>query len=205
VVVTKSLSAEFTLKVVLPAAHVVFASADEIGFLPRWGRGSEPSDPLDALAWLRRHAARATLYLTLGAEGVLVASPVLDDALHVRLVRGPWEQIQEHVRQDSTKLCGAGDAFAAGVTVYLQTGKSLLAGGPPSHAPEVNAALAGCALAVRWIGWEPRLSQGDFWIRSVPWPTAIRMAAAAQAQSRVGREIQVAMTRACAVALLREF
>jgi len=177
VVVTKSLDAEFAHEIVLPAAQVVFASADEIGFLVGRTVTCDPSEAIEALAWLRWHAPKATLFLTLGPEGVLVAGPGLDKPQHIRLAEGPWHEVQVHVSQDSTKLCGAGDAFAAGVTVYLQTGKSLLAGGPPWYAPEVNAALAGCALAVRWIGWEPQLHQGDFVIGGLCWPTRVAAAA----------------------------
>ena len=177
VVVTKSLETDFARKAVLGAAHMIFASADEIGFLVGRKVTCDPAEALEALDWLRRHAAQATLYLTLGREGVLVAGPGLDSPRHVRLAQRPWEQVQERVGRDSTKLCGAGDAFAAGVTVHQQTGKSLLAGAPPSYAPELNAALAGCALAVRWIGWEPPLSESDFIIKKLSWPT--RAAAAA--------------------------
>jgi hypothetical protein len=62
-------------------------------------------------------------------------------------------------------LCGAGDAFAAGVLMRRALGLSLVrhsAGRLPSH---LAAALAGCATALRKIGFRRGLAPEDFAIR----------------------------------------
>ncbi len=57
-------------------------------------------------------------------------------------------------------LCGAGDAFAAGVAMYRATGRSLL---PGLAAPSAEgAAVAGCALAIRWLDRVAPLTRSDF-------------------------------------------
>jgi len=97
-----------------------------------------------------------------------VAEPALDSVCHVRLEPGPWAGVQRLVAEDSSRLCGAGDAFAGGTAVYLEYLKTLAAGIDGHYPPVVNAAIAGCAAAVRWIGFERSLRAGDFAVSALP-------------------------------------
>jgi sugar/nucleoside kinase (ribokinase family) len=166
-VLTTSLPADFVADRVLPATHSIFASWDEAS----WITGLESEQSIECalahLNWLRETAPQATIFLTMGEEGVLVAGSSSSLIHHVRLDRH-WADVQQLVSQDATRLCGAGDCFAAGASVYLETGATRLAGIASVPSDAVGAALAGCAAAVRWLGSVLGLTARDFDVMEFP-------------------------------------
>lgn len=172
VVLTPYLPPDFVTSRWLREANVVYASQDEIGRVMGWEIDPSLAGAVEVVGRLRPLAQRAVIYLTRGDDGVVVSMPDQADCVHVRLGRD-WDQIQAHVARDSTVLCGAGDAFAAGAALWWRTGYSLLGDGSAAHPPAVTAAIAASALAVRWSGWLKTLCGSDFTVRALTKPGAV--------------------------------
>ncbi len=147
---TPSLPATF-LKRILPAATTIIAAWDELQ--PLIGECPVTIEGMVFAAARLRELTDAELHLTMGRYGVLSAGVGSWDPIHIRLHQGSDLDIdtQALVRDYPARLCGAGDAFAAGVLASVAFGHSLLTDGNqlPAH---IQNALAGCASALRWIG-----------------------------------------------------
>lgn len=104
--------------------------------------------------------------VTLGSRGVSVQGPEAERAYHVCLIPTRAAQVQDLVARDPMRVCGCGDAFAAGAFACLEGAGHLLL--PAANAPRrsVLAAVAGCAAALRWLGYSPELSAVDFTVAS---------------------------------------
>jgi hypothetical protein len=164
--VTPSLSAAF-LGRILAAADIVIGAWDELQFLT----GDSPVT-VDGAALtaerLRRVAPEAELHVTMGKRGVLSMATGSIMPFHVELDDRAAVAVEtrEIVRRRPARLCGAGDAFAAGVMARRAFGQSLLSGSG-AFRPHVQDALAGCASALRWVGVSSGLSVGAFRLRSL--------------------------------------
>ena len=167
VVATESLPAVFVRERVLPAASAVICNWQEVHHLIGRPGVQTVSAAQGALIWLREHAPQASLFLTMGKEGVLVAAPGDNAVAHVRLGPTQTEQLQRQLRGYPWRVCGCGDAFASGAFTRLETGRTAVLGGD-SGGVVYSAALAGCAAAVQWLGWEPRLREQDFHVERFP-------------------------------------
>jgi sugar/nucleoside kinase (ribokinase family) len=168
IVLTGALPFEFVQNTALPAASVLFASLDEIGDITGWDVEQTIESAFETALRLQRVAPAAIIYLTLGKEGVVVTGPDLESPYCVRLALDPWAEVQRIVAENPARLCGAGDAFAGGVTVYLECLATLAAGLDGHYPPAVNAAISGCAASVRWIGLERVVGAVDFQVSSFP-------------------------------------
>jgi sugar/nucleoside kinase (ribokinase family) len=168
IVLTKALPFDFMENTVLPTAGVLFASLDEIRDITGWRVEQTVESAFEIAFRLQRVAPIAVIYMTLGKDGVVVTAPDLESPCCVRLASGPWAEVQRLVAQDPARLCGAGDAFAGGATVYLECSSTLTRGLDGRYEPAVNAAIAGCAASVRWIGLERSLGTTDFQVHRFP-------------------------------------
>lgn len=162
---TPSLPAEFLFHVALPAADVVIGAWDELQFLT----GESPVTVGGAASTamrLARKAPRAEVHVTMGKRGVMSAAAGAAELVHVELDSRAEVAIeaQEIARERPARLCGAGDAFAAGVLVRRAFGRSLLSC-PGTFRSHIDDALAGCASALRWIGVCSCLAAGAFVVR----------------------------------------
>ncbi len=145
----------------IPGCAGIFAAIDEI---PRvFGEEFAPNYQGALRAIEDAHALNpdAAVFITLGKAGVLVAeagtAPVL-----VRLRPEVVTEVQEHFRRHPGCDCGCGDAFFAGAIAWYADRETLaggLSGGPESG---LCAAISGCAAAIRWAGFQPRLKRDDF-------------------------------------------
>jgi sugar/nucleoside kinase (ribokinase family) len=115
---------------------------------------------------LARMAPRAEVHVTMGKRGVMSAAAGAAELVHVELDSRAEVAIeaQEIARERPARLCGAGDAFAAGVLVRRAFGRSLLSC-PGTFRSHIDDALAGCASALRWIGVCSCLAADAFVVR----------------------------------------
>src|SRR6202167_4395771 len=174
-VLTSAFQPDFHQRVMMPAATILIVSADEVACCSGEGVPMTVEGALDAVDTIRGFAPRVIVLVTLGGDGVVASAPRCG-ALHIRLSRSSaaWALTEGLVAADAACLTGAGDAFAAGAAYYRAFGRSLL---PWLGAPSAEgAALAGCALAVRWIGRLAPLTRSDFDLRVVA-PPGFRVAA----------------------------
>ena len=169
-VLTPSLPTEFLKRVVLPEANVLIGSWDELQFL---SGGSPVSITGAALAAtrLRRMAPNAEIHVTMGKRGVLSMATGCNVLTHIELnPRGEVAfEVQRIAVERPAGLCGAGDSFAGGLLMARAFGLSLLSGAC-TFPPHVHAALAGCASALRWIGFQSSLTVASFLVRPVALP-----------------------------------
>jgi len=112
-------------------------------------------------------APRAEVHVTMGKHGVLSAAAAAAEFVHVELDSRAEVAIeaQEIASERPARLCGAGDAFAAGVLVRRAFGGSLLSCPGAAFRSHIDDALAGCASALRWIGVCSCLTAGAFVVR----------------------------------------
>lgn len=175
VVPSPYLPCDFVASRWLPAASEICTSQDEIGKVMGWDVGQRLADTPAVIGRIRELNKKAIIHVTRGDDGVVVSIPGEAEPVHVRLERS-WDEVQKYVAEDPTVLCGAGDAFAMGSTLLLQTGLSVLEDMDRASPAAVRAAVAGSALAVRWAGWVPRLSHADFAVQRVPLPISVAAA-----------------------------
>jgi sugar/nucleoside kinase (ribokinase family) len=160
--VTPALPGALIANEVIPAAQAVFAAYDEIPRLLGEGFDSTPLGALRALRHIRGLAPRAAAFITLGKDGVLASAPGGCEC-HIALCPGPSAAIQACVALDPARTNGAGDAFLAGAAAFYAEGASLVEGITQSSSnPTVAAGISACAAAVRWMGYQPTLTAGDF-------------------------------------------
>jgi len=168
-VLTPSLPSGFLVDAVLPWVHAVIVGVDEAQRVLGVQVQSTPEGELDALRFIAGYTQYANVFLTLGKRGILVSDISTMSIYHVSLRKGIFEQVQVSLASSPWAACGAGDAAAAGVMGYLETGRSLLVGDPPAQPPAVAAAIAGSAAALRWRGYAGSLAPGDFEVRELPY------------------------------------
>lgn len=147
----------------IPACSAVFAASDEI---PRiFGEEFAPTleGAFRALAHVRALNPGATVFITLGKDGVLVGGPGAVPVL-VRLRPGLVAEVQEHIRSNPGCNCGCGDAFFAGAVAWYADRESLAVGLAGGQESGVCASISGCAAAVRWTGFQTQLGRDDFQI-----------------------------------------
>jgi sugar/nucleoside kinase (ribokinase family) len=165
--ITPALPGDLNRSVVMPAADSLFIGLDEAArILGTAGFDCSVRGALAALNKIRSFALGATVYITMGRDGVMVSGPGGDVAFHVSLIPNLAEKVQETVRQDPTRVCGCGDAFLGGATAMIVTGDSLVSELDADPKP-VAAAIAGCATAVRWLGFIPHLRAADFAVEAL--------------------------------------
>jgi hypothetical protein len=161
VVLTPSLPGDYLMDAVVPHARLIVAGLDELGAALGVAVRNSVEGGVDALRMLAERAQSPVVHLTLGERGVLVANPEDMTVLHVRLAPVRGRAVQARLR-DHSRVCGCGDCYAGAVTLYSVTGRSVFGCGPLHDSPFVSAALAGCAAAVRRLGYEGPLAPGDF-------------------------------------------
>jgi hypothetical protein len=168
VVVTQSLAPDFLRAGVLSSADFIYAGGDEIGYITGENRGESRTTALESAVWLRRHAPRADVFITQGRDGVVVLPAESQVAYHVRLRPDRLREVQALVLPNPAKVCGCGDAFVAGACVEAEIGRSVMCSTPDQLLPAQRAAVSGCSLALRWLGYERPLSTRDFSIVAYP-------------------------------------
>ena len=158
-VAPRSLPLNFLRGLVLPHIHSLIGNWDQPN---EFGEGGTLEKSVDdcvrQLGYLRQAAPRLIVFITLGAEGVLVSSPFESAVYHIKLRPEVWLEVQEFAR-NPVRRCGCGDAFAAGAFVRIEAVPDSGAG--RADAP-VLAALSGCMSALAWLGFARRLGPGDF-------------------------------------------
>ena len=164
-VLTNGLPFDFVKRVALPVARTVVTSWDEIGKITGWDVEPTPRGALWAAARLGRLAPRAVVHVTCGESGTLVSGPGSLSGYRVILSRAVWDAVQRVVSVRASAVCGAGDAYAGGVVAAEVPGFGRLGVG---EVAAVRSALAGCAAAVRWIGYRRPLRAADFAVSAVP-------------------------------------
>jgi sugar/nucleoside kinase (ribokinase family) len=165
VVLTQSLAYDFVHKTVLPSAHALFTSWDQVSHITNSKVEKALHSNLRSLAWLQERAPNSHIFLTMGKLGTLVVGAGQSIAFHLCLKPLLSAEVQVFAAHPS-RVCGCGDAFAAGVLADLEAGQSLLTGERKTLPPEVWAGLAGCAAALHWLGYQHKLCEEDFTIRS---------------------------------------
>lgn len=169
IVPTKAFPADITRRVILPVADVIIAAWDELDGITGLNFGGTIEGAVTDLFCVARQAPRSVIYVTLSGDGVLVWEPGASAPVHVRLRGRRAAEVRVWVASGQANVCGAGDAFSAGVVTALESGESVLSGRlPRSSARYVAAALAGCASAVRWLGFQPVLTAQDFDVSPIP-------------------------------------
>jgi hypothetical protein len=165
-VLTTGLPFDFVSRTALRVTRTVITSWDEIGKITGWGVEPTMDGALWAAARLGRLAPRATVHVTCGESGTLVCEPGSRSGYRVILKRSAWDAVQRVVSAEGAALCGAGDAYAGGVVAAVAPVRfgNLGAGWPAA----VRSGLAGCATAVRWIGYRRLLSAADFAVSAIP-------------------------------------
>jgi sugar/nucleoside kinase (ribokinase family) len=165
-VLTPSLQAGF-LKRTAVAADVLIGAWDELQFLTGPAPVSLDGAAMTA-ARLRELAPQAEIHVTMGKHGVLSMAAGSNDLVHVELdpASRVFEQVQTIVQTRPANLCGAGDAFAGGLMGLRAFDWSLLSMKQvvDSH---VRAALAGCASALRWVGFRSDLPVEAFLVTPI--------------------------------------
>ena len=170
VVLSPTLSCGYMLDAVVPWASAVVAGIDEIGDALRLRIEPSLEGGMEALRIVSDYVQCASVYLTLGKDGLLVSDLATMTIYHVSL-RGEVEaSVQAALASAGLTVCGCGDAAAAGVLAYLEAGRSLLSGEPRSLPRSVAAAQAGTAAALRRLGFSRSLSPGDFVVRELGGP-----------------------------------
>ncbi|MCX6626173.1 MAG: hypothetical protein NTW28_00900, partial [Candidatus Solibacter sp.] len=167
-VLTRSLEAAFALDAVAAYARAVFCGSPDSSFLTGIAATGSIDRAADGAEVLGSCTGRGPAFLSLGADGVIVADTDTMDLVHVRCRKGLRRPIQQVVDVNPSCVNGCGDVFAQAATVRLMgVGPwSGAAGGPLA----VRAAVDGCLAAVRHLGFEGRLSAGDFdCVRLRPW------------------------------------
>jgi sugar/nucleoside kinase (ribokinase family) len=167
-VATPSLPPLF-LKNILPLASVVIGAWDDLQFLT----GDTPVTIAGArtmAARLRHVAPDADVHITMGDRGVISMPARSLDCVHVELLRNSAAAVETRavIARGPARLCGAGDAFAAGVMVRRAFDWSLMCG-VNGYGRHVHDALGGCTSALHWIGI-PCVGVDAFTIRSIPVP-----------------------------------
>ncbi len=154
-VVTNSLDPDFVLERVIPFGVCQF-NYDEFGYVVNPDHkviGDEETRVESAFEGIKRIRAdynkKDNVYVTLGRNGVLCADS--SGIHHVRLKEGVLERIQPIVNANPASNCGAGDAHAASVF-----------NGELSRLPVTDIAQRACITAVRYLGYDGKLSQADF-------------------------------------------
>ncbi len=168
VVLTGSLPPDFVNETVLPAASYLFISWDDVMFIGGVHVRKTVDNALHILNCLRDRARAAMIFLTLGSDGVVISQADRATVTHVYL--NPQARLSAEMKAlvagHPTHVCGCGDAFAAGAFADLETQQSLLVKKGNDYPQEVRAALSGCAAALRWLGYDGRVSEEEFMVSS---------------------------------------
>ncbi len=161
VVLTPSLSGDYLIDTLIPHARVVVAGLDELGAALGVAVRNSLEGGLDALRMLAERAHSPVIHLTLGKEGALVSDPEEMAVFHVRLNSAKSQEVRAHLR-DHSGVCGCGDCYAGAATLYSVTGRSVFGDLALSKSRFVSASIAGCAAAVRRLGYNGTLCPHDF-------------------------------------------
>jgi sugar/nucleoside kinase (ribokinase family) len=82
--------------------------------------------------------------------------------VQVRLCDSLQKEVQALVSANPARVCGAGDAFAGGVFASAEVEHSFLVGNPVDRTHPAQIGSAGCAAALRHLGYMKPLTLGDF-------------------------------------------
>jgi sugar/nucleoside kinase (ribokinase family) len=167
-VLTKALAFDFCRQVSLPVLSALFVAQDEVEAITGWVVDESMEGTVETALRFRPLAKNALIFVTRGPDGVVVSEPGPGPAFHVRLAAKVWLDVQRFVANDPAELCGAGDAFAGGACASLEGLGSVVPGLDGHFAPAVRAAVAGCASALRWVGWRRPLCARDFRVKALP-------------------------------------
>lgn len=162
---TPSLPADYIRIRVLPVADVLFCSVDELSHICGFDVDTTPMGAVAGIRWVYERCPRAVVFLTLGKRGVLAAAG--NEVVHVHMRQARLADVQSYIACDPVRVCGCGDAFSAGASMNMFFGRSLLSSDRAASLLE-ETAFAGCAAAVRWLGFMPPLQRGDFVVRALP-------------------------------------
>jgi hypothetical protein len=161
VVLTPALAGDYLMDAVIPSSRLIVAGLDELGAALGVAVQDSVEGGVEALRMLAQRALSPVVHLTLGEAGVLVSNPEDMTVLHVRLAAGKNREVRACLR-DHSQVCGSGDRYAGAVTLHMVAGRSVLGAGALHGSPFASAAVAGCAAAVRRLGYEGPLGPGDF-------------------------------------------
>lgn len=164
--VTPSLPARFQCSTALPVANVVIVAWDELEHLIKGSPLTIEGAAIGAEK-LRRLAPYADVHVTMGKRGVMSLAAGSAEPIHIELDpdSDAAREAEELVRQQPSRLAGAGDAFSGGVTARRAFGWSLLSG-VGVFGSRVDGTFAGCASSLRWVGVTSDL-EGAFGVRHV--------------------------------------
>ncbi len=160
-VLTPAIAGDYLMDAVVPSSRLIIAGLDELGAALGVAVQDSVEDGVEALRMLSQRALSPVVHLTLGEEGVLVSNPEEMTVLHVRLASAKSRQVLASLR-DHSRVCGSGDRYAGAVTLHMSAGCSVFGVGALRGSPFASAAVAGCAAAVRGLGYEGALGPGDF-------------------------------------------
>ena len=154
-VITDSLDPDYVLEKLVPNIICQF-NYDEFGYIVNPDHkviGDEDTrieSAYEGIKKIRRdYHGNNHLFVTLGKNGVLCSNE--SEIYHVRLKDESLEKIQECVNKNPTSTCGAGDAHGASVFNDEITRLSVR-----------EIAQRACAVAVRYLGYNGKLSKVDF-------------------------------------------
>jgi sugar/nucleoside kinase (ribokinase family) len=167
VVLTTALPAEYLMEAVVPNARLLVAGLDELGESLKIAVRDSIDGAVTALRFLAHRAMSPMVHVTMGVRGVLLADPENMTVLHVRLSKGRAEGVRKAVGRDHSRVCGCGDAYAGAVTAFMLAGRSVWGAGSLHGSPFAAAAIAGCAAAVRHLGYLGPLAPEDFVVSEV--------------------------------------
>jgi sugar/nucleoside kinase (ribokinase family) len=173
---TPSLPAEYLTDAVLPWATTVMAGSDDLEKMFGIPVGADPGPMLDAVRWIAERTVYADMvFVTLGENGILAADLPADTIFHVRLRKNAAQAVQSSISESPLRVCGAGDAAAAGIFIFRERGSALMPGlsGLP---PAVAASMAACAAALSRIGLASVLRPPDFDVYEHPLRNAYALA-----------------------------
>ncbi len=165
-VLTESLPLDFTRWLLERTQLSVVANWDQVAYVTGEQAEKTVSGCRKVLSWFRHNAPQCDVFLTMSSLGALVAKAGDASVWHARLRPDIGEEVSR-VAALGRRVCGCGDAFAAGVLAERQVGASLLQDDGKVYPEEVKWNLAGNAAAVRWLGYERKLSGEDFVIQSI--------------------------------------
>lgn len=161
-VLTTSLAPEFLLRSILPVAHLLIVSFDELDWLLPNRCADISSSRARLLRLFQAVPVNLSLFITMGRAGVLCGCR--DGFFHVRLKNEVAQQVDSLISKCPAAITGAGDFLSGAIIANRCACRWFLR---PSYPQIVQDAIVGSIAAIEHLGQQ--VNGNDFVIREDVW------------------------------------